>query len=565
MSLYSSIRMANNTLRSDQIAMQVIGQNIANANTPGYIREEVLLSPAPTQKVGGLLLGMGVRVEAVIQKIDLFLEERLRGAVSDRAGAEVTEETYSHLEGVINELGDTDLSTSMNEFFSTISEILSDPGNVAMRNLAVLKGMTLAQDIGRASERVTDMRIDLNNRVSDMSARINRLTEEIQKLNIRITETEGGDVSASDAVGLRDQRLVALEDLAKLVKIRVQEQPSGSVTVYSGGDYLVFEGIRREVEVVESTDRGIPVAEVRLSEINSPIDTASGELQGLMNSRDNVLGGFLDRMDDFARTLIFEFNKIFSSGQGLSGYDTATAEFAVDATDLELDSAGLKFTPVNGSFQVMVHNKKTGLTQTTDVPVDLNGLGDDTTMDDLVAALNGINGISASVSTLGVLGISSDSADQQFGFANDTSGLLASLGINTFFSGSSALGMGVNRAVRNDPALFAASRAGIGADTDNGVILADFLDRPIESHNGESIGVIYDRMMGEAAQASAITQSVAEGNRIFEQTLRGQKLATSGVSLDEEAIRLISHQHSFQASARFIGVLGELLDILVSL
>jgi flagellar hook-associated protein 1 FlgK len=557
--------MANNTLRSDQIAMQVIGQNIANANTPGYIREEVLLSPAPTQKVGGLLLGMGVRVEAVIQKIDLFLEERLRGAVSDRAGAEVTEETYSHLEGVINELGDTDLSTSMNEFFSTISEILSDPGNVAMRNLAVLKGMTLAQDIGRASERVTDMRIDLNNRVSDMSARINRLTEEIQKLNIRITETEGGDVSASDAVGLRDQRLVALEDLAKLVKIRVQEQPSGSVTVYSGGDYLVFEGIRREVEVVESTDRGIPVAEVRLSEINSPIDTASGELQGLMNSRDNVLGGFLDRMDDFARTLIFEFNKIFSSGQGLSGYDTATAEFAVDATDLELDSAGLKFTPVNGSFQVMVHNKKTGLTQTTDVPVDLNGLGDDTTMDDLVAALNGINGISASVSTLGVLGISSDSADQQFGFANDTSGLLASLGINTFFSGSSALGMGVNRAVRNDPALFAASRAGIGADTDNGVILADFLDRPIESHNGESIGVIYDRMMGEAAQASAITQSVAEGNRIFEQTLRGQKLATSGVSLDEEAIRLISHQHSFQASARFIGVLGELLDILVSL
>jgi flagellar hook-associated protein 1 FlgK len=508
---------------------------------------------------------MGVRVEAVIQKIELFLEERLRGAVSDRAGAEVTEETYSHLEGVINELGDTDLSTSMNEFFSTISEILSDPGNVAMRNLAVLKGMTLAQDIGRASERVTDMRIDLNNRVSDMSARINRLTEEIQKLNIRITETEGGDVSASDAVGLRDQRLVALEDLAKLVKIRVQEQPSGSVTVYSGGDYLVFEGIRREVEVVESTDRGIPVAEVRLSEINSPIDTASGELQGLMNSRDNVLGGFLDRMDDFARTLIFEFNKIFSSGQGLSGYDTATAEFAVDATDLELDSAGLKFTPVNGSFQVMVHNKKTGLTQTTDVPVDLNGLGDDTTMDDLVAALNGINGISASVSTLGVLGISSDSADQQFGFANDTSGLLASLGINTFFSGSSALGMGVNRAVRNDPALFAASRAGIGADTDNGVILADFLDRPIESHNGESIGVIYDRMMGEAAQASAITQSVAEGNRIFEQTLRGQKLATSGVSLDEEAIRLISHQHSFQASARFIGVLGELLDILVSL
>ena len=565
MSLNSSIRLASNTLRSDQIALQVIGQNIANANTPGYIREEVVLAPAPTQKVGGLLLGMGVRVEAVVQKIDLFLEERLRGAVSDRAGAEVTEQAYSQLEGVINELGDTDLSTSMNEFFSTISEVLSDPGNVAMRNLAVLKGITLAHDIARSSDRVTDIRIDLNNRVSDMSARINALTEEIQTLNIRIVETEGGNTSASDAVGLRDQRLVALENLATLIKIRVREQPSGGVTVYSGGDYLVFEGIRREVEVVETTDRGISVAEVRISETNSPIDSASGELQGLMNSRDNVLGGFLDRMDDFARTLIFEFNKTFSSGQGLSGYDTATAEFAVDATDSELDQAGLRFTPVNGSFQVMVHNKKTGLTQTTDVLVDLNGLGDDMTMDDLVTALDAINGISASVSTLGVLRLTSDSADQQFSFANDTSGLLASLGINTFFSGSSALGMGVNQALQDDPALFAASRTGIGADTDNGVLLADFLDRSIESHNDESIGVIYDRMMSEAAQASAITRSVAEGNRVFEETLRGQKLATSGVSLDEEAVRLISHQQSFQASARYISVLRELLDILVAL
>jgi len=565
MSLYSSIRLASNTLRSNQIAMQVVGQNIANANTPGYIREEVVFSPAPTQKVGGLLLGMGVEVQAVIQKIDLFLEERLRWSASDRAGSEVTEQTYSQLEGIINELGDTDLSTSMNDFFSSISEILNQPENVSVRNLAVLKGMTLAQDISRMAQRTTEMQADLNERVSDTGERINSLTEEIKKLNIQIAEVEGGNTSASDAVGLRDQRLLALENLAQIIKVRVREQPSGGVTVYAGGDFLVFEGTRREVEVVESSEGGITVAEIRLSDTNSPVHAESGELHGLLDARDNVLGGFSDRLDDLAKTLAFEFNKVFSGGQGLNGYDAVSAEYEVDETDDELDQAGLQFTPVNGSFQVMVHNTTTGLSRTTDILVDLNGIGDDMTMDDLVAKLDAVNGISAQVSTTGVLGITSDSPDQQFAFANDTSGLLAALGINTFFSGYSARGLGVNEAIQDDPAKFAASRGGIGADTDNSVILADFLDRAIDTHNGESIGVIYDRMMGETAQGAAISGSVAEGNRVFEATLRGQKLATSGVSLDEEAVRLISYQHSFQASARYIGVLGELMDILVSM
>ena len=565
MSLFSSIRLANNSLRANQIAMQVVGQNIANANTPGYIREEVVFSPAPTQKVGDLLLGMGVKVQAVVQKIDLFLEERLRWATSDRAGSEVTEETYSQLEGVINELGDTDLSTSMNDFFSSISEILNQPESVTVRNLSVLKGNTLAQDISRMAQRVTDMRVDLNDRVHDMGDRINTLSEEIQDLNIKIAETEGGDVSASDAVGLRDQRLLALENLAKIIKVRVKEQPSGGVTVYAGGDFLVFEGTRREVEVVESSEDGITVAEIHLKETDSRIHAESGELHGLIDARDNVLGGLSDRLDDFARTLAFEFNKIFSSGQGLNGYDDASAEYSVDANDDELDQAGLRFAPVNGSFQVLVHNTKTGLSQTTDIMVDLNGIGDDMTMNDLVIALDAVDGISARVSATGQLSITSDSPDQQFAFANDTSGLLAALGINTFFSGYSARGLGVSEAIQDDPAKFAVSRGGIGADTDNGITLADFLVQSIDSHNGESIGVIYDRMMGETAQGAAIARGIAEGDRVFEDTLRGQKLATSGVSLDEEAVRLISYQHSFQASARYIGVLGELLDILVSL
>ena len=568
MSLLGSIRLAANTLRANQIAMQVVGQNIANANTPGYIREEVILSPAPTQRVGGLLLGLGVEVTAVVQKIDLFLEERLRASVSDRASSEAQEETYLQLEGLIGELSDTDLSTSLNNFFSSISEILNQPESVSVRNLAVLQGTTLSDNIKRLARQVVELRTDVNNRIGDMADRINELIEEIRVSNIRIAETEGGDVSNSDAVGLRDQRLIAMENLAQLISIRVEEQPSGSVTIYCGGDYLVCEQTARPVELVLDGDRGLAVADIRLAETDSPLNSAGGQLRGLLTARDDILGDFQDRLDEFARTLVFEFNKVYSRGQGLAGYQELTSEFAVDAGDQPLDEAGLEFTPVNGSFQLLVYNTKTGLTQTTDVLVDLNGLGDETTLDGLAAALDAVDGVSAVVTPTGKLTISTDSPDHEFAFADDTSGVLAALGLNTFFSGSTAGDIGVNSVLTagaEAPARFAASRGGIGADTANAVDLANFLDRQLQTHNRATLSVLYDRLVGETVQGSTVAQAVAEGSRIFEQTLRGQKMATSGVSLDEEAVRLMAFQHSFQASARYIAVLDELLGILVNL
>ncbi|HIQ19842.1 MAG TPA: flagellar hook-associated protein FlgK [Planctomycetes bacterium] len=565
MSLYGSIRMASNTLRADQIVMQVIGQNLANANTPGYIREEVVLAPAPIQRMGRLTLGLGVQVDAVVQKLDKFLEERLRTAVSDRASAERQEEAYIELERLIGELSETDLSTSLNSFFSRIADVLNQPESVTARNLAVLHGQALTDDIRRLAARVNQLRTNLNEQIEDAGERINRLIEEIRQLNVRIAETEGGDVSGSDAVGLRDQRLQALEQLAELVDIRVEEQLSGGVAVYAGSDFLIIEGMGREVEVVMASEGGYPRAEVRIVATDSPLDISAGQLHGMIEARDEVLTGFLEGLDDLARTLAFEFNKLYSSGQGLVGHTELTSAFAVDDLTLPLDAAGLPFTPTNGSFQLLVRNTKTGLVQTTDILVDLNGLNDELTLQGLADALDAADGLSAAISSDGYLTLQTDSPDLEFAFADDTSGLLAALGLSVFFSGSSASDLGIDAVVRDDPARFAASRGGIGADTSNAVLLANFLDRPLDSQDGATLAELYDRLIGGHVQASTIARSVAEGTRVFEQTLRGQKLSTSGVSLDEEALKLIAHQRSYQASARYIQVLQGLIDVLLNL
>ena len=565
MGLFSSLQIANNALRAAQIGLQVTGNNIANADTPGYIRQQAVLAPAPTQRYGGLLLGLGVDVQGIVQRTDSLLEERLRGASGDLANSQARQDIYTQLETLMGELGDSDLSTSLTKFFGSINDILNQPESVSVRNLAVLTGQTLASDINRLNDRVREIRSDVNDRIFAMEDRVNSLLKQISDLNVKIVGIEGG-VSKSDAVGLRDQRTSTLGELAKLISIQTNEQPNGTVSVNSGGNYLVIGSVWREVESTGSVDRGLTIGELRIKEIDAPLDNSSGELGGLLTARDEILGGFLDRLDSLTRTVVYEFNKIHAGGQGLTGFSSVTSEFKVADTGAALDAAGLSYAPTNGSFQVLVRNKQTGLVQTRDITVDLNGLDDnDTSLADLAAALDGIDGISAAISPDRGLTITADSPLVEFAFANDTSGALASLGINTFFTGVSAGTMGVNAALKSDPSKLAASSRGIAEGTGNAEKLASLLTTKSAALGGDSLAVVYDKFVAQTVQGSSLTKAATEGFQAFQQTLESQSMAVSGVNIDEEAVRMIAYQRMFQASAKFISVLDELLNDLVNL
>src|SRR6185436_11866618 len=186
MSLFGSIQMGGNTLQAMQIGLHVVGNNIANANTPGYVRQEAVYVPAGVQKQGNLILGLGVKVDSIIQKIDKFVQARLVGARGDRANAEVHEQVYRDLETVLNELSSTtDLSSSLTGFFNSIDEVLKVPEDAGKRNLAVGKGISLASEINNLQGRVTDVQQQLDQRVTAVADEINSLAEEIRTLNVQ--------------------------------------------------------------------------------------------------------------------------------------------------------------------------------------------------------------------------------------------------------------------------------------------------------------------------------------------------------------------------------------------
>jgi flagellar hook-associated protein 1 FlgK len=231
-----------------------------------------------------------------------------------------------------------------------------------------------------------------------------------------------------------------------------------------------------------------------------------------------------------------------------------------------LDNAGLPFTPVNGSFQVKMLNTQTGLTQTSTITVDLNGLDqNETSLNALATQFNAINGLQASIDTSGNLTLKTTSPDVQFSFANDTSGALAALGLNTFFTGSTAADLGVNQNLTTDPGKFAASTAGIGIDTGNATTLANFMNLPLASAGGTTLTDVYDKLVGDVTQGSSVSQSVTQGYQTFQQTLQGQQAAISGVSIDEETVQMLSYQRVYQASAKLISTINDLLNTLLQL
>ena len=386
---------------------------------------------------------------------------------------------------------------------------------------------------------------------------------------MQIEEFQGGQSSGSNAVGLIDQRNTALTSLSQIININVQQQPDGTDDVYVGGDNLVSggDGAPTWRPAPARTPAANPPLNLIMADSQSPLQATSGTYAGLVNSRDQILGGFLSQLNSFSGTLATEFNQIYASGQGLTGYQQITSQNSVSNPQVPLENAGLPSTPVNGSFQILVTNSQTGQTQNNTINVSLNGLGQDTTLDQVAAQINNISGLSASISATGQLSIASQSPNQTFSFANDNSGLLTSLGINTFFTGNSAATLDVNSDVANDPSLFAASQGGVAQDTQNApAVGGPERLRPLAEQNGSSLSDLQNQIVQNVTNGSATATAQANGvKHVRLQGVQSQNQAISGVNLDEETLNMITLQQTYQASAQLVSTLNTLLQILTQL
>jgi flagellar hook-associated protein 1 FlgK len=564
MSLTAALATASRALEVFSTAVQISSNNIANANTPGYIRDELSLATEDPFARNGLIIGAGVKATAVRQAIDKFLESQIHSTNAEGQAASARESIYTQLEGQLRELGDQDLSSRFSSFLAAINEVSNQPEQGPLRNSIVSEGELLASEIVGLRSRVDQIRVDQTARIENLVDEANNLIDEVAELNRKITVHEANGLSASEAGGLRTRRYNALNRLSEIIPVDFVERPNGNVDVYSGSEYVLFSGSVQHIETETINDRGIDVEIVQFNQTHSKLPVG-GEIQGVIEGRDEILGSFIDDLDNLAGSLISTFNKIHSSGEGLDGYSTVTSTSSVADSSVALSDAGLPAAITHGSFELKVTNKQTGITQVESIRIDLDGIGgNDTTLEDLRASIDSLANVTASITTKGELRLDAG-PDFELRFANDTSGTLAAIGINTFFTGSSSGDIGVNSLIKENQNLLATGQGGGPSDNRNVLQLAVVFEQPVDSLGGASIDDFYRTVVSGVAQGTSAEKARAAGLDQFRESLRGQREQFSGVSLDEEAVRLIEFQQAYAASARVIRAVDELFDVLVNL
>ncbi len=576
MAIGSAFNIGRSALQASQLGVQVASNNLANAATPGYSRQTLGLEAIPGAGAS-TSIGRGVQFTGVRRQIDEALNARLNGAISEAAAAQESLRILGGIETSLNELTELDLSSELGAFFTSFSELAN---GTQSQSQVIEQGELLAGFMRRLRSDLVEQRNQLDDRLGALVQQADAVTTEIAALNEEIVRTESGGARTNNP--LRDRRDELVRELSTLVDVSTVEQTSGAIDVLVGSSPIVLgsrsQGIElREIPAGDRIERRISVTAT-----GQVLDVAAGEIGGVLASRDGELDSTIGTLDRLAGAMIHEINRLHSTGATAAGLTSAASTLVISPTDRSLalsdplnrTLAGLDFPPTNGGFLVRVVDEASGAVSTTRIDVDLDGIdaagaagfGDDTTIEDLAASLDAVSGLSASVGPDGRLRITA-SQGTSFTFGDDTSGVLASLGINSYFTGSNAQDIAVRAELRGSPSLLMTGRYADGAFVENGTALeiADLQNNAVDALGGESASGFWRTAVQTFSVRAGSAQTVAQATAIVRDGLESERLAVSGVDTDEEALSLLQFQRQYQGAARIISTTNQLLDELLAI
>lgn len=331
---YAIFEIAKNTLLAQQVAMQVVGHNIANAQTDGYVRQVPVMEALHGALGDGNLqsVGHGVAIGAVIRLQNAFANIQLNRQMGLMGEASVSEEMLAQVEAIFTEFTETGIMDNMSQMFTAFADIGTDPTSLAPRYEVVVRATLMADTIAGRQGNLQTMRTEIDDRIAETVREANLLATQIADLNCKITEA-ANDTTVND---LQSARESAMKSLAKLTGAYFIEQPSGQIDVMIGGDRMVQGATVIELNLqLDPTNPGM--RSIHLGSEENP-DGLGGELAGLCSVRDTSIPAYMATLDTFATTLADAINAIHATGYDLNG-DPGGTFFTYDVSGAALSLA----------------------------------------------------------------------------------------------------------------------------------------------------------------------------------------------------------------------------------
>ncbi len=421
---------ALSALSAARLALQTIGHNIANANTPGYSRQRVMLSEGLPQSIGpGLATGTGVRLTSIQAVTDQLLTSRVRAQRQDLGFATAQNEVYTDVESALGEPGTGALNSLLSAFYTSVDNLHTAPADPAARTAVIQNAQSIASGFRTARGNLASVHSDVQASIGQEVTGINQLLADLDGVNRAIATQGYGGTTPPDLV---DQQNQILSDLSQSLDVSVNTTQSGQVVVYSGGQVLVDPNGAHPLRTVQTSSAG--GTSVRVGRSNTDLKPRAGRLAGLLELEPTVGQDHVDAMDQLARSFIRSVNQAHATGVppsggfstliALHGFKDSNADGSV--LDEPVARAGLPFEVDDGFLTVTVRNTADNSTNQVRIPIDTG----QTTVQNLRDALSSVAHLSASVDSSGRLRVSADSGFQ-FDFSgrlNPTPNLAGSIG-----------------------------------------------------------------------------------------------------------------------------------------
>ncbi len=308
------------------------------------------------------------------------------------------------------------------------------------------------------------------------------------------------------------------------------------------GEGLVTSVRSQEILAVPREGDLLNRVDLQWEDLGTPVTPRGGSLAGLLEMRDTIIPGYRQQMDTLAAGMIEQVNQVHRSGMGLDGSDSITGATAFTGT-----------LAAGGTFQL----------NGTNINVFA---GDD--LNTIVTRINNeeaATGVHASVSNnrlvLGLTAADGRSID----VTADADSVMLNLGIvSNFFAGTGAGDIAVDPVIRADLNKIAASAAGSPGDTANAEAILELKGAKALQDASITFDGFYNAMIADLGVNTEEAISASENQSVVLEQLEEMRQSVSGVSIDEELVKMLQYQRGYEAAAKFINVVDGLLDTLIN-
>jgi len=559
MGLFGVLNIGTRALFASQLAMDVAGQNISNADVEGYSRKRLNLNPDYRYDSTFGQMGMGVEVVNIERMRNEFIDIQIQRQNQEVGQFEEIDYTMESIENILNEPGDTGLLNYIDQFFDSWQNLSNNPSDISARNMVKTNTEILTDVFHNVSGELVDLRQTRNEEIEQRVEKVNLICSDIFNLNLEIAAVELSNQNANDS---RDKRDTLLKELSKIIDINVVENDLGQVTVTTSGSIVVSPASYQKLELVPriyNLSDGTARTEVGIRFANSKLlyDPDGGQIKGLLESRDEIIPEYQEKLDKLALLIVEKVNDVHKTGYSLSGFTGMSFfdETTTGALDIAI-SASIKSDVRNiaaaSGGETHPAEQNTILAAAYDFGDNPVQLYRDPTMLPLVNARNIVQGtVVVSTASLTLR----EGTDYHIDYTTGTLQMLHNaydgedLNVDFEYRTGGFKGPGDN-----------ANALSIAQLRTKLTMQPDVLGDPTVT-----FAQYYSSVIGVLGLNRNEATSNLETRQFLVEQYESQQDAIAGVSLDEEMANIVKYQHTYQAAARIISVANEMLDVLMNM